>query len=81
MPLFVRDAEVDRLAERLALLRRVSKTEAGRSALQHELEREEAQPTLVERGLDYGRALRARARPGQAGKSDKAFIDSLYGDD
>lgn len=80
MPLYVRDAEVDRLAERLATLRRVSKTEAVRSALQHELEREEAVPTLVERGLAFTRSLRARGDPAKAGKSDKAFIDSLYGE-
>jgi len=80
MPLFVRDAEVDRLADRLAMLRKVSKTEAVRSALAQALEQLEGAPTLVERGLDYARALKARGNPDIAGKADKAFIDSLYGD-
>lgn len=78
MALFVRDAEVDRLAERLAMLRRVSKTEAVKRALQHELEREEAVPTLVERGLDFARALRAKGDPAKARPIDGAYIDSLY---
>lgn len=80
MALYVRDVEVDRLAERLAMLRRVSKTEAVRSALQHELEREEAVPSLIQRGLEFARTLRARGNPEIAAKSDKAFIDSLYGE-
>ena len=67
------------MAERLAVLRRSSKTEAVRSALQDALEREEAAPSLVERGLEFARSLRARGDPAIAAKSDKAFIDSLYG--
>ena len=78
MPLYVKDAEVDRLAERLATLKRVSKTEAVRRALLHEIEREEGAPTLVERGLAFARALRARGNPAAAGAVDKAFIDGLY---
>lgn len=80
MPLYVRDNEVDRMAERLAVLRRSSKTEAVRSALHDALEREESVPSLVERGLEFARSLRARGNPAMAAKSDKAFIDSLYGD-
>lgn len=78
MPLFVKDPEVDRLASRLASIRKVSKTEAVRQALQHELEREGAAPTLVEQGVAFCRALRARANPERARPADKAFIDSLY---
>ena len=78
MPLYVKDAEVDRLAERLSSLRRVSKTDAVRQALQHELEREEAKPTLVEKGVAFVQALKARAQPSAARAADKAFIDGLY---
>ncbi len=78
MPLYVKDLEVDRMAERLASLRRVSKTEVVRQALQHELEREEARPSLVEKGVAFVRALKARAQPSAARAADRAFIDSLY---
>jgi len=78
MALFVKDPEVDRLAERLVAIRKVSKTEAVRQALLHELEREGAIPSLVEQGVEFCRALRARANPGGGKPADKAFIDSLY---
>ncbi len=81
MPLYVKDPEVDQLAQRLALRHNISKTEAVRRALLHELERERALPSLVERGVAFARALRARA-PAEAGQpADKSFIDSLYGED
>jgi antitoxin VapB len=78
MPLCVKDPEVDRLAQRLARLRRMSKTEVVRQALQHELEREEGKPSLVEKGVAFVQALRARAQPAVGRAADKAFIDSLY---
>ena len=78
MPLYVKDPEVDRLAERLASLRRATKTEVVRQALRHELEREEAKPTLVEKGVAFVRGLKARAQPSAVRAADKAFIDSLY---
>jgi antitoxin VapB len=78
VPLFVKDPEVDRLAERLVAVRKVSKTEAVRQALLHELEREGAIPSLVEKGVDFCRALRARANALGGKPADKAFIDSLY---
>jgi antitoxin VapB len=78
MPLYVKDPEVDRLAGRLATLRRVSKTEVVRQALQHELEREEGKPSLVDKGVAFAQALKARAQPAAARAADKAFIDSLY---
>jgi len=79
MPLYVKDAEVDRLAERLATLQRTSKTEVVRQALTHELERLEGVPSLVEQGVAYVRALRARAALAKGLPADKAFIDDLYG--
>ncbi|HEX7881167.1 MAG TPA: type II toxin-antitoxin system VapB family antitoxin [Afipia sp.] len=81
MPLYVKDVEVDRLASRIAALHRISKTEAVRRALLHELEREGEATSFVERGMAIGRALRARAVPGKGAPADKAFIDSLYEDD
>jgi antitoxin VapB len=80
MALYVRDVEVDRLAERLAALRQTSKTEVVRQALQHELERVEGVPSLVEQGLAFMRALRVRADPEKGRPADKAFIDGLYGE-
>jgi antitoxin VapB len=79
--LFVKDPEVDKLAERLVAIRKVSKTEVVRQALLHELEREQAVPSLVEKGVDFCRALRARADAAGGLPADKAFIDSLYESD
>jgi antitoxin VapB len=76
--LYVKDPEVDRIAERLASLRRMSKTEVVRQALQHELEREEGKPSLVEKGVAFVQALTALARPAEVRAADKDFIDSLY---
>lgn len=80
MALFVKDPEVDRLAERLATLRKASKTEVVRDALRHELEREEQVPGLVERGVAFVRELNARAKRDAAQPIDKDFVDSLYGE-
>ncbi|MFN4164788.1 MAG: type II toxin-antitoxin system VapB family antitoxin [Ferrovibrio sp.] len=78
MPLYVKDNEVEALAARLAGLRKVSKTEAVREALRHALERETGKPSLVEIGVDFCRALRARGNPRRGRPADKAFRDSLY---
>lgn len=78
MALYVKDMEVDRLAARLATLRRTSKTEVVRQALLHELERMEGVPSLVEQGVLFVRALRARAEPEKGQPADKDFIDGLY---
>ena len=80
MALYVKDIEVDRLAERLAALRQTSKTEVVRKALQHELERIEGVPSLVEQGVAFVKALRARADPVEGRLVDKDFIDGLYGE-
>ena len=79
MPLYVKDQEVDRLAERLSALRKVSKTEAVRQALAHELARAEGGPTLVEKAVAMTRELNRKYSPTGL-KADKAFIDSLYED-
>jgi len=78
MPLYVKDQEVDRLAARLAVLRKTTKTEAVRRALQRELEREEANPSLVDKGMAFVKALHARSHSSQGATADKDFIDGLY---
>lgn len=80
MPLYVKDAEVSALADRLARLRQMTKTEALRQALLHELERAEAAPDLVDRGLSFVKALHARTDRAKGQPADKDFIDSLYGE-
>lgn len=63
----------------MSTLWKVSKTEAVRQALTHELARLEAEPTLVEKALAMTRELNRKYPPiGPA--ADKAFIDSLYED-
>lgn len=81
MALYVKDLQVALLAEQLAVLRKTSKTEAVRQALQHELERERNSPSLVELGLAFGRKVRALGDPKKSQPVDKNFIDSLYEDD
>jgi antitoxin VapB len=77
MALYVKDPEVDRMAERLSCLGRVSKTEAVRRALRRELEHVEGPSDIVERTMAFVRELNARAGPNRQ-LVDKAFIDSLY---
>lgn len=77
MPLYVKDQEVDRLAERLSQLRKVSKTEAVRQALAHELARAESEPTLADKARAFIRELDTK-HPKVGPAADKAFIDSLY---
>lgn len=77
MPLYIKDPEVDRLAERLAAQRRTTKTEVVRQALRHELERAEEPSEYLERVMAFVRDLHARAGSDR-GVVDKAFIDSLY---
>ena len=77
MALYVKDPEVDQMAERLSRLGRISKTEAVRRALRRELEHVEEPSEFVERGLAFVRDLHARAGPNRQ-VVDKAWIDSLY---
>lgn len=78
MPLNIRSEEVNRLADKLAVLAHVSKTEAVRMALVNELERRQAKPSLLERIKPIQDALAAYPRTGL--KADKAFYDELSGD-
>ena len=79
MAFHIKDPETDALARKLALVKGVSLTQAVHEALRNELERE--QPDLVERGISFAKALRARGRLDLGKPADKDFIDSLYEDD
>ena len=76
MPLNIRSEEVNRLADKLASLARVSKTEAVRIALANELERREEALPLIERIKPIQERFKALPKTGL--KADKAFYDSLY---
>lgn len=79
MPLYIRDDDVAELARQLQqVIRARTVTEAVRLALQHELEREQGKPSLVEIGLAFSRNLGARGKPDAGRSVDKEFIDSLY---
>jgi antitoxin VapB len=77
MPLNIRSAIVNQLAERLAARRQVNKTDAVRIALENELRRlDEAVPLR-----DRLRVLQQRvlSRPTTGMEADKAFYDELSG--
>lgn len=77
MALYVKDPEVDQMAERVSRIGGISKTEAVRRALRHELERLETPSDRLERILALTRDLKKRAGPNPQ-PVDKAWIDSLY---
>ncbi len=79
MPLNIRSEEVNRLAEQLAAIKRVTKTDAVKLALQSELRRAVESVPLRERI----RPLQDRilARPATGEQADKEFYDALSGDD
>jgi antitoxin VapB len=81
MAFHIKNSETDALARKVAFLKKTGLTEAVHIALEHELEREEAKPSIVELGVKFCRDLRARGKPARGKPADKAFVDSLYGDD
>lgn len=78
MPLFIKDPEVDRVAQHLSRVRHVSKTEVVREALRRELEREEGKADLVAVGLAFARALRAEGDAARAAATDKPLDGALF---
>lgn len=78
MPLNIRSDIVNRLAEKLAARKHISKTDAVRVALENELRRLDEQLPLRERL----RPLQDRvlSRPATGREADKAFYDDLSGD-
>lgn len=78
MPLNIRSEEVNRLADKLASVARVSKTEAVRIALTNEIERRQNGLSLAERIKPIQERFAALRKTGL--EADKAFYDSLYED-
>ena len=78
MPLNVRSEEVNRLAERLAVRKHVTKTEAVKLALENELRHMDAAIPLRERLRPLQQ--RVLSRPATGLDADKAFYDELSGE-
>lgn len=77
--LFIKDEETNRLAERLASVRGLTKTAAVKLALEHELARDEQQVPLRERLAAWRKTQPVGKRTGFV--ADKAFYDSLSDED
>jgi antitoxin VapB len=75
MALNIRNEEVNRLAERLAALKRLNKTDAVKFALENELRRLEEAVPLRERLRPIQQ--RVQKRPATGLEADKAFYDEL----
>ena len=79
VPLYIRDETVNDLADKLAREAGMSKTDAVRKALEHELDALSRKETLAQRVAHIQeRAYKMGLRPRQG--SDKAFMDELSGD-
>ena len=74
----IRNEIVSRLAQKLASLKCVTKTEAVRIALENELRRIEAEKPLLERLRPIMDRIAARPATGLA--ADKTFYDDLSGE-
>ena len=79
MPLNIRSEEVNRLAEKVAARRHVSKTGAVRVALENELRRLDESVPLRQRFRPLQNRVLARPATGLA--ADKEFYDALGGDE
>ena len=80
MALYVKDAEVDRLAEEVQAAYGVkTKTEAVRIALQRALDQTEAKPTLREQLDAIRRRIREDYGPDDPDFDDKAYFDQIWG--
>ncbi len=79
MALNIRSEKVSRLAERLAAIKRINKTDAVKLALENELRRAEQAVPLRERFRPLQN--RVMARPATGFVADKAFYDELSGGD
>ncbi len=78
MAFHIKNSETDALARKVAALKKRGLTETVHAALEHELAREEGKPSLVDAGLAFARALRAKGNPAEKQPVDKDFRDSLY---
>jgi antitoxin VapB len=78
MPLNIRSEEVNQLAEKLAIRKKINKTEAVKLALENELRRLDEAIPLRERLRPLQR--RILGRPATGLEADKAFHDDLNGE-
>ena len=78
MPLNIRSEDVNRLAERLALKTKLTKTDAVKRALVNELHRLDEKLPLRERLKPIQREI--QSWPATGLEADKAFFDDLSGD-
>lgn len=78
MPLYIRDEAVNSLAEEVARLANINKTEAVRLALEHEREQLSSKPRLSDRIRKLQqRAAELGLKPD--GYDDKPLMDDLSG--
>lgn len=81
MAFHIRNPETDRLARQVARLKGTGLTEAVHTALENELAREQQRPSAVEIAMEFVKRFQAERDPAKALPVDKAFYDSLSGDD
>ncbi len=80
MPLYIRDSEVDELAERVKRLTgATTKTEAVKAALRHEIERASSKPPLSER-LRRAWEIADSIGPANPEFEQKTFFDEMWDD-
>ena len=79
MPLHIKDEGASAAVRRLARVRKLSLTEAVRTACEEALARDDRARTVVERLADVHERVRRAPRTGK--KADKAFFDREWGDD
>lgn len=80
MAFHIKNPDTDALARKVAALKKTGLTEAVHNALVHELEREQAKPSLVDLSREFALALRASGDAAKALPAGKDFIDSMYED-
>jgi antitoxin VapB len=78
MALYLKDSIVDELTDKLATLRKASKVDVVRQALQDALEKEQAKPSIIDMGVQFCRDLRVRGNSSNGKPADKVFRDGLY---
>lgn len=81
MAFHIKNSETDALARKVAALKKTGLTEAVHEALRNELEREQAKPSLVDKGIGFLRDLRRKGNPERGRPADKVFRDGLYEQD
>ena len=79
MPLHIKDEGASTAVRRLARVRKLTLTEAVRTACEEALARDDRARTVVERLVDVHERVRRVARTGK--KADKAFFDREWGED